>query len=389
MNRQTASRWNSFGTSIFSVMSARAREMQAVNLSQGFPDFDAPEAVKEAACEAIRRGENQYAPAIGIAPLRQAISKRYAEQYGMTYDAEREVTVCTGATEALFCVMQALCNAGDELLTFEPFYDSYAACAVSAGARLVAVPLKAPQWKFDPAALAAAVTPRTKVLLINSPHNPTGRVFTVDELASIATIAQQHDLFVVTDEVYEELYFDSSAHVSLASLPGMRERTVVISSTSKSFSITGWKVGYTLAPAAITDAIRRVHQFTVFCSATPLQWGALAAFDLGEAYFSELRQSYQAKRDRLMAILEPAGFVCAKPEGTYFIVADYSKIDQRGDLEFANWFVQDAGIACIPLSVFYERPELMTEKCVRFAFCKKEETLDAAAARLARWVDHR
>jgi aspartate/methionine/tyrosine aminotransferase len=389
VNRTTASRWDAFGTSIFSVMSARARELQAVNLSQGFPDFDAPEIIKEAACDAIRRGENQYAPAIGIAPLRQAIARRYEQRYGLAYDADREITICTGATEALFCVIQALCNPGDEVLTFEPFYDSYPACAASAGARLVAIPLTPPEWKFDPSALAAAVTPRTKVLLINTPHNPTGRMFTAEEMAAIAQIAVRHDLFVVTDEVYEELFFEAISHQSLAALSGMRERTVIVSSTSKSFSVTGWKIGYTLASEAITAAIRKVHQFTVFCSATPLQWGALAAFDLGGDYFAELRQSYRVKRDRLMAILQSAGFVCTKPQGTYFIVADYSGIDRRSDCEFAEWFVQSAGIACIPLSVFYERPEKVTARWVRFAFCKKDETLAAASERLQRWQSHK
>lgn len=389
MNRQPAMRWNAFGTSIFSIMSAKAREISAVNLSQGFPDFDAPESVKNAAAEAIKRGENQYAPAIGIAPLRQAISKHYKLRYGMEYDAEREITVCSGATEALFCVINAFCDPGDEVVTFEPFYDSYSACAAAAGARVKGVPLVAPDWQFDVEALGRAINGRTKILLLNTPHNPTGRIFGGEELAAIAELARKHDLLVVSDEVYEELYFDSASHVSISTLPGMRERTVVVSSTSKSFSITGWKVGYTMAPDWITQAIRKVHQFTVFCSATPLQWGALAAFELGQGYFDELRRSYTSKRDQMMKLLNGAGFHCTKPQGTYFIVAEYGKIDSRRDIDFANWFLDDAGIACIPLSVFYEYPEKITGKWVRFAFCKKEETIAATASRLADWVSKR
>jgi N-succinyldiaminopimelate aminotransferase len=367
-------------------MTQKANAAGAVNLAQGFPDFDGPDEIKLAAIDAIRGSFNQYAPAPGLPALREKIAAFQQETKNQTWSADTEVTVFTGATEAIFCTMQALLDQGDEIIAFEPFYDSYPASAHAAGARLVGVPLNAPDWSFSPAILAEKITSRTRAIIVNTPHNPTGKVFTRAELEAIAALAKKHDLLVITDEVYEQLYFTGAEHVCMASLPGMAERTVTISSTSKTFSMTGWKVGYTFAKPEITRLLRNVHQFTVFCTATPLQAGMITAFDLPRSYYDELRADYQSKRDLLVSILKDNGFRCNAPDGSYFILADYSGISQKPDLEFAAWLTEEIKVATIPTSVFYTDPAAVAAKqhYVRFAFCKGEATLRQAAERLSR-----
>lgn len=377
-------KWDRFGTSIFSVMTQKALASGAVNLAQGFPDFDGPDAVKDAAIAAIRAGKNQYAPATGLPELRAALADHQERRAGLTFDPDKEVTVFSGATEALYCAFQLL-EPGDEVIAFEPYYDSYPAAAHAAGAKLLGVPLTPGSWTLDAARLASAVTPRTRAIIVNTPHNPTGHCFTAHELGVVAELAKAKDLLVFTDEVYEELVFAPARHLGIATLPGMRERTITISSTSKTFSFTGWKVGYAFAPAPLTKALRAVHQFTVFCSATPLQAGMVAALKLGPEYYDELRKDYLARRDALLGILESAGFRCSVPEGTYFVLADYSKIRDVPDLEFATWLIDTAKVAAIPISVFYAENQdaAKTLRYVRFAFCKGMPTLEAAGSRLS------
>ncbi len=379
-------KWEHFGTSIFSVMTQKSLAAGAVNLAQGFPDFDGPEAVKDAAIRAIKGGLNQYAPAPGLLELRKLLAARQERRTGLRFDPDTEVTVLSGATEAIYCAFQAFFRPGDEILAFAPYYDSYPAAAFGAGARLVGVPLEAPDFRFDAARLARAVTPRTRAIILNTPHNPTGRVFDRDELEVVRKLALEHDLLVITDEVYEELVYAPARHVSFATLPGMAERTLTISSTSKTFSFTGWKVGYAFAPVALTKALRAVHQFTVFCSATPLQAGMIEALKLPETYFEELRADYAVRRRALLRILDGAGFKCSEPQGTYFILADYAAHRDVPDREFADWLTQEVKVACIPLSVFHDDPTAAerTNRHVRFAFCKGMDTFRAAEANLAR-----
>lgn len=378
------SRWQAFATSIFSRMSQLAAAHKAVNLAQGFPDFDGPSVIKEAAIAAIRGNYNQYAPAFGLGELRRQLSKRQEEQYGLKYDYTDEVTVFSGATEALFCSLMGICRPGDEVLTFEPFFDCYPAGVAMAGAVLKTCQLKAPHWNFDAEALAKAITPRTRVLLLNSPHNPTGKVFTRDELLSIARLVIQHDLIVITDEVYEELIFPPARHLPLARLDGMRERTITISSTAKTFSFTGWKIGFAFADKALTNLIRIPHQYTVFCSATPLQAGMIAAFQLSQEYFVNFRHQYSERRDTLLGILRKHGFLCKAPEGSYFITADYSGIHDVPDDIFATWLTEKVGVTCLPISSFYMDATSARKhlRLVRFAFCKEIPTLEEAGKRL-------
>ncbi len=387
---QIPQRWQGFGTSIFTVMTEESLRYHAINLSQGFPDFDGPSATKEGAISAIRVGKNQYAPAAGIPPLRDALVAAHRNHYGLTWDAATEVTVFSGATEALFCAILALCEPGDEFITFEPCYDSYAPAAMAAGATLKTVVLRGPDWTFAEDELRAAFSPRTKAILVNTPNNPTGKVFSADELALIAELACKHDVFVITDEVYEHLVFDGHRHLPLVTLPGMRDRTVTISSTSKTFSMTGWKIGYAFAPPPLTAALRAVHQFTVFCSATPLQWGMVETANLPADYYPQLAREYAQKRDFLYDVLTEVGFTCRKPAGTYFINAQYDRLSNLGDAEFCFWLTRNVGVSAIPLSAFCTASgrDRIGGRFIRFAFCKGMNTLTAAASRLrnAQWT---
>lgn len=379
---RVASRISGMGTSIFAEMTSLAVRHSAVNLGQGFPDFDGPQFVKQAATTAIRAGYNQYERMPGLLSLTRAVADHERRFYGLDYDPESEITIHAGATEAIFATLLALLDAGDELIAFEPYYDSYPACAALAGAKLVSVPLAPPIFALDPAALEAVATPRTRALLLNSPNNPAGRVFTREELAAVAAFCQRHDLVAITDEVYEHIVFEGE-HVPLASLPGMRERTVTISSTGKTFSLTGWKIGFTCAPAPLAAAVRAVHQFITFCIATPFQHAMAAALTTGDDYFTALTADYRARRDRLCAGLVEAGFEVLRPEGTYFALADIRPLGYTDDVEFCRLLPEAVGVAAIPASAFCAAGS-PTRHLVRFAFCKRDATIDEGLARLRR-----
>lgn len=373
-----------FGTSIFTKITVAANKAGALNLAQGFPDFDGPESIKNAAIQAIQKGGNQYAPSTGIPGLRKALSRRYKEKYDVHYDTDTEVTVVSGATEAIYLTIQSLHTAGDEIITFAPFYDSYLACAKLCGVKIKTVELSGDNWGFNVEDVEKQIGPKTKSILVNTPHNPTGKVFDLDEMKILADIARKHDLLVITDEVYEELVFDEHKHISMASLPGMKSRTITMSSAAKNFSMTGWKIGYICAPEHLAREIRAVHQFIVFCSATPLQYGIEHALSLGADYYDTYLREYRERRDLLCSILTQAQFKVYRPMGTYFIIADYSAISDKPDLEFAEWMIENKGVAAIPTSPFYlDQEKARREKRqLRFAFCKGVETLRLAAEKL-------
>jgi len=374
------SRMRGFGTSVFAEFTHLANEHKAVNLGQGFPDFDGPDFVKEAAVAAIRTGHNQYERMIGLPALAEAVAAHQRRFYGLDYDPEREVTVYAGCTEAIFVALQALLEPGDEVVLFEPFYDAYRPGLAMAGASPRVVPLRAPEFALDPAALEAAVSPRTRAIFLNSPNNPSGKVFSPAELDVIARLCRKHDLLAVTDEVYEHIVFEPT-HAPLASRPGMRERTVTLSSTGKTFSLTGWKIGWSCAPPEITEALRMVHQFVTFCIATPFQHAMAAALGTSDDYYDRLRADYRARRDRLCEGLEEAGFGVRKPEGTYFALADIRPLGGDDDVAFCRALPARVGVAAIPVSAFYDGPGA-PRHLVRFAFCKKDATLEEGLRRL-------
>jgi N-succinyldiaminopimelate aminotransferase len=376
-----APRLSGFGTSVFAEMTALARRHRAVNLGQGYPDFDGPEFVKRAAVEAVRAGHNQYAPMPGLPALQRAIAEHQKRFYGIEHDPEAEITVHAGATEALASAFAALLDRGDEAIVFAPFYDAYLPGIALAGAEARVVPLAPPEFRLDPAALEAAVTPRTRLLVLNSPNNPAGRVLTREELAAIAAVCVDHDLLVVTDEVYEHIVFDGD-HVPIATLPGMRERTVTLSSAGKTFSLTGWKVGWSGAAPDLAGALRAVHQFFTFAVATPFQHAAAAALAAPDSYYAGLERSYRARRGRLCDGLAEAGFGVAPPEGTYFALADIRPLGYDDDAAFCRMLVERVGVAGIPVSAFCggEGPRHL----VRFAFCKDDATIDEGLRRLRR-----
>jgi aspartate/methionine/tyrosine aminotransferase len=391
-----AERVRGFGTSIFTEMSALAVEHKAVNLGQGFPDFAGPAWVKQAAAEAIAADLNQYALATGLPRLRAAIAATWVRNGWGDIDPSNEVTVTSGATEALFCAAMAFVNPGDEVICFEPFYDAYLPDIIMAGGvpRVVRLYPPAPagneryaaavQWRFDPDELAAAFTPRTRIFLLNTPHNPTGKVFTRAELEQIAVLCQQHNVIAVTDEVYDQLVYDGAVHVPLATLPGMWERTVTINSTGKTFSLTGWKIGYVVAAPHLSQALRQAHQWITFATATPLQQAAAVALELApeNGYYAELRAAYLERRDLLDQVLRQAGLATLPVEGSYFIMADISNTGFASDADFCRWLTRDVGVAAIPPSSFYAN-QRDVPLLARFCFAKKLETIQAAAERLA------
>ncbi|SFF70991.1 N-succinyldiaminopimelate aminotransferase [Actinacidiphila alni] len=370
------------GTTIFAEMSALALATGAINLGQGFPDTDGPESVREAAVRALRDGRgNQYPPGPGVPELRAAVADHQRRFYGLDFDPDTEVLVTAGATEAIAAAMLALLEPGDEVIAFEPFYDSYAACIAMAGAKRVPLTLHAPDFRPDLDALRAAVTRRTRVLLLNSPHNPTGMVLTPAELAAIAAIAVEHDLLVVTDEVYEHLVFDG-AHTPLISLPGMRDRTVSISSAGKTFSFTGWKVGWVTGSRELVAAVRTTKQFLTYVASGPFQYAVAEALALPDTYYTAFRDDLRTKRDLLSAGLTDAGFTTYTPQGTYFITTDISALAPGTDaLTFCRTLPAKCGVVAVPNSVFYDHPTAGRTQ-VRFAFCKKPEVLTDAADRL-------
>jgi N-succinyldiaminopimelate aminotransferase len=380
-----ALRVRGFGTTIFAEMTRLAQRHGAVNLGQGFPDFDGPEFLHEAAVRAIRDGRNQYCPTGGVPELARAISRHQERFWGLSY-APEEVTVYAGATEAIFASLQALCDPGDEVVLFEPFYDSYLASVTMAGGIPRVVTLRdrpgegEDGFAFDPAELEAAVGPRTRAILLNTPHNPTGKVFSRAELLQVAALAREHDLLVLSDEVYEHLVYEGE-HVPAASLPGMRERTVTISSAGKTFSVTGWKIGWTCAPPELTRALQAAHQFITFCNGTPFQHAVAEALAAGDDYYDGLLAAYRARRDRLCAGLEEVGFGVRRPGGTYFVMADIRPLGFDDDVDFCRALPERVGVAAIPPTSFYSHRE-EGRHLVRFAFCKTDAVLDEAVRRL-------
>ena len=360
-------------------MSALAERTGSINLGQGFPDEDGPPAVLEAAVQAIHDGHNQYAPLPGVPALLDAIAEHQRARYGLEHEA---IQVTFGATEAITAALLGLCEPGDEVVALDPFYDSYRAGAALAGARLVGVPLTPPEWRFDPERLAAAITPRTRVLLLNSPHNPTGRVLERAELEQIAAACTKHDLIAISDEVYEHLVFEGE-HVPLATLPGMAERTLTVSSVGKTFSVTGWKTGWACGPAELVAATRGAKQFMTFAGGTPFQHAAATALASAEEHGARLAAELKAKRDRICAGLERAGATVLRPAGTYFVNADVRPLGYDDGVAFCRELPERAGVVAIPTSVFSADPARV-RSLVRLAFCKREEVIDEAATRLGR-----
>jgi N-succinyldiaminopimelate aminotransferase len=381
-------RMRGFGTTIFAEMTSLAASTGAVNLGQGFPDTDGPAEMLARAAAAMTEGVNQYPPGPGMPALRQAIAGQRKRDYGQDYDPDSEILVTVGATEAVSATILALCERGDEVIVLEPYYDVYAAAIALAGAVRVAVPLRPEpdggRFALDPDALRAAVTSRTRLLLINSPHNPTGTVLTRAELDAVADVCRQHDLIAVTDEVYEHLTFDGTSHIPLATLPGMRERTVSISSAGKTFSVTGWKIGWVCAPAELVRAVSTVKQFLTFTHSGPLQLAAAYALDNESAWVAELRASLQSRRDRLSDGLAKAGFTVHRPQATYFVLADGRPLGLDDGDSAARRMPAEVGVVGIPVSVFCDHPEV-GKPFIRFAFCKRDDVLDDAVARLSGW----
>ncbi|MBV9025999.1 MAG: pyridoxal phosphate-dependent aminotransferase [Streptomycetaceae bacterium] len=376
-------RLDGFGTTIFAEMSALATRTGSVNLGQGFPDTDGPEEVREAAVRALRDGRgNQYPPGPGIPELRTAISDHQRRFYDLSFDPDTEILVTAGATEAIAASMLALLEPGDEVIAFEPFYDSYAACIAMTGAKRVPLTLRAPSFRPDLEELRALINSKTRLLLLNSPHNPTGMVLTAEELRVIAALAIEYDVLVVTDEVYEHVVFEGSHH-PIAALPGMRERTISLSSAGKTFSFTGWKVGWAMADAPLITAVRTAKQYLTYVSAGPFQYAVAEALRLPDAYFAEFRAGLRRKRDLLDEGLRGAGFEVYEPQGTYFITTDIAPFGEKDAYAFCRSLPERCGVVAVPNSVFYDDPDVGHSQ-VRFTFCKKEDVLQEAAARLQR-----
>ena len=371
-----------FGTTIFAEMSELATRTGAINLGQGFPDVDGHPAVIEAAVRAMRSGHNQYPPGPGIPELRHAIAAHQLRHYDIHVDPDTEVLVTTGATEAIAASVMALCEAGDEVVTFEPYFDSYAAVIALAGARRRVVTLRAPDFAVDVDAVAAAITPRTKVLLVNSPHNPTGVVFSDDELSALAELCILHDLIAISDEVYEHLTYDGIRHRPLCTFPGMAERTLTISSAGKTFSFTGWKVGWVTGPAHLVAATRTVKQFLTYVSGGPFQHAVAEALSMPDSVIGDLRTSLESKRDRLTDGLVAAGFETYRPSGTYFVTVDVRSVGWDDGVEFCRMLPGAVGVVAIPNTVFHDSDAGRSQ--VRFAFCKRDDVLDDAVERLGR-----
>jgi aspartate/methionine/tyrosine aminotransferase len=377
---------SSFTESVIREMTRLAQRHGAVNLSQGFPDFAAPLAIKQAACDAILADINQYAVTWGAKPLRDAIAADFTARHGVPVVEHEQITVCCGSTEAMMATMMAIVDPGDEVVIFEPFYENYGPDAILSGATPRFVRLNEPgpghpDWWYDSDELARAFSNRTRAIIINTPNNPTGKIFRRNELEEIAALCRKWDAIAVTDEIYDHILYDGETHIAMASLDGMAERTVTINSVSKTFSVTGWRVGWTVAPADLTNGIRKVHDFLTVGAAAPLQAAAAAALSLPASYYRELAAGYETRRNRLMGILESAGFVCYEPRGAYYIMTDITAFGFADDVAFSRHLVTDIGVAAVPGSSFYKTPGAGNSK-VRFCFCKKDETLSAAEERL-------
>ena len=374
-----------FSESVIREMTRLNQLYGGVNLSQGFPDFSAPAAVKDAACAAIQADINQYAITWGARPLREAIAREFTRRYGPAVDADAQVTVCCGSTEAMMATMMAIIDPGDEVIVFEPFYENYGPDAILSGATPRYVTLHEPAWTFDPAELAAAFNDKTKAIILNTPNNPTGKVFTVAELETIAMLCRKWDAVAISDEIYEHIVYDGRRHVPIATLEGMADRTVTINSLSKSYSVTGWRVGWTISPPSLTGAIRKVHDFLTVGAAAPLQEAGVAALALPDQYYRDLASQYVQRRDMLLDILERHHFTCYKPHGAYYIMTDISTFGFSDDVAFARYLVKEIGVAAVPGSSFYKSAAAGRTK-LRFCFCKREETLREADRRLEKLV---
>ena len=379
--RLRAARTATFTESVIREMTRLANQHEAINLAQGFPDFPMPTPMKDAACAAIHGDINQYAITWGAPALRLAIAEKYRRWYEMDVDPEREITVTCGATEAMASAFLALFDPGDEVVVLEPFYENYGPDAILAAASPVFVPLEMPDWRLDPDRLREAFSARTRAIVVNTPHNPTGRVFTKEEISLIAELCIAHDAWAITDEIYEHIRY-AGGHHPIATWPGMRERTVTISGLSKTFSCTGWRLGYAIAPAEQSQAIRKVHDFLTVGAPAPLQAAGAVGMAFGPDYYNHVALDYRARRDVIVRALEEAGFKFSVPEGAYYVLADFSDLSSLPDDEFARWLTREIGVAPVPGSSFYHDPAL-GRKLVRFAFCKKLETLERAGERLA------
>jgi aspartate/methionine/tyrosine aminotransferase len=377
-----SSRTAAFTESVIREMTRLAMRHQAINLAQGFPDFAAPEALKEAARQAITADVNQYAITWGAKSFRDAITTKYKRTYNIELDPEAEITVCCGATECMIATLLAVVEPGDEVVVFEPFYENYGPDTKLCGAVPRLVKLRPPDWSFDPAELRRAFSSRTKAIILNTPNNPTGKVFTRAELELIGGLCQEFNALAITDEIYEHILYDGAEHVPMMTLPGMRERSILINSMSKTYSVTGWRVGWVLAPPDITDTIRKVHDFLTVGAAAPLQEAGAAALAFSSDYYQKLGKDYAARRDAILPVLERAGFVCYPPRGAYYVITDISGFGFSDDVTFVRHLIENVGVAAVPGSSFYANPADGAQQ-IRFCFCKKYETLEAAGERLS------
>ena len=381
--RFRSQRTSQFTESVIREMTRLAIQHDAVNLAQGFPDFGAPEEVKRAAQDAIAADVNQYAITWGAKLFREAIAAKYRKWYGIDYDPEREITVCCGATEGMIAALLAVTNPGDEIIFFEPYYENYGPDALLCEAKRKLVRLRPPDWSFDPDELRRAFSSKTKAIILNSPNNPTGKVFTRAELEVIADLCQEFDALAITDEIYEHIIYEGASHIPIATLPGMRDRTILVNSMSKTYSVTGWRVGFVLAAPDLSDSIRKVHDFLTVGAAAPLQQAGVVALNLPDSYYEKLSVEYQKRRDLLSQRLEDAGFRCYRPNGAYYVMTDISGFGFKDDLSFVRHMIESVGVAAVPGSSFFSDSNAGTA-LIRFCFCKKYETLEKAGDRLRR-----
>jgi len=379
--RFRSQRTSQFTESVIREMTRLAIEHDAVNLAQGFPDFGAPEEIKRAAQDAIAADFNQYAITWGAKPFRDAIAAKYQKWYDIDYDPEREITVCCGATEGMIAALLAVTNPGDEVIIFEPYYENYGPDAFLCDAERKLVRLRPPDWSFDPDELRRAFSSKTKAIILNSPNNPTGKVFSRAELQVIADLCNEFNVLAITDEIYEHIVYEGASHIPIATLPGMRERTVLVNSMSKTYSVTGWRVGFVLAVPDLTDSIRKVHDFLTVGAAAPLQQAGVVALSLPDSYYEKLSVEYQTRRDILLERLEQAGFRCYRPNGAYYIMTDISGFGFADDLSFVRHMIENVGVAAVPGSSFFSDSNAGAT-LIRFCFCKKYETLEKAGERL-------
>jgi aspartate/methionine/tyrosine aminotransferase len=378
---------SSFTESVIREMTRLSAEHDAINLGQGMPDFPAPDEVKEAAQRAIAEDHNQYPITWGVRRFREAIAAKYERDYGIIADPENEICVTCGSTEAMIAAFLGVVDPDDEVVVFEPFYENYGPDSILAGSQLRYVTLRPPDWKFDDQELASAFSDQTRAVIVNSPHNPTGKVFSADELGAIARLCVQHDAIAITDEIYEHLTYGGRQHVPIATLPGMRERTVTISALSKTYSVTGWRVGWAVAAEPLMQGVRAAHDFMTVAAPTPLQIAGVTALGLPSGYYEQARAAYAERRTLIMRTLDEAGFAASEPEGAYYVMADVTPLGFDDDMAAARWLVEEVGVGTVPGSSFFSDPKLGAH-LLRFAFCKKLETLEAAAERLVQ-IGHR